>query len=147
MSKDYYKILGVQETETLENIKKAYRILARKFHPDVAGNTADVLSRFKEITEAYEVLSNKIKREEYDRARRFYSYARGESKNNKNNSYQENPNSNRTANQYNNNEKKKSAFSFNWEEFIYKKKSGNAFKKENDKLPQKGKDVYAEIEI
>ena len=63
MSKDYYKILGVAEFDSAENIKSAYRKLARKWHPDIAGNTPDVLSRFKEINEAYDILSNDIKKE------------------------------------------------------------------------------------
>ena len=78
MSKDYYKILGLAEFETAENIKIAYRRLARKCHPDIAGESAEALLRFKEINEAYEVLSNKVKKEEYDRARRFYNYAKEE---------------------------------------------------------------------
>ena len=49
MSKDYYKILGVAEFDSAENIKSAYRKLARKWHPDIAGNTPDVLNKFKEI--------------------------------------------------------------------------------------------------
>ena len=52
MSKDYYKILGVTEFESAENIKSAYRRLARKWHPDIAGNSADAILRFKEINEA-----------------------------------------------------------------------------------------------
>ena len=84
MSKDYYKILGVAEFESAENIKNAYRKLARKWHPDVAGSSEDALNRFKEINEAYEILSNVIKKEEYDRARRFYSYAKSERKSEEN---------------------------------------------------------------
>ena len=76
MTKDYYKILGLAEFETAENIKKAYRKLVRMYHPDIAGNTDDVILKFKEITEAYEILSNTNKKEEYDRARRFYNRRR-----------------------------------------------------------------------
>ena len=75
MTKDYYKILGITEFETAENIKNAYRKLARKWHPDVAGNSNDVIERFKEINEAYQILSDKNKKAEYDRARSFYQYA------------------------------------------------------------------------
>lgn len=148
MSKDYYKILGVREDETFENIKTAYRRLARKWHPDVAGNDSDIIARFKEITEAYETLSNKVKREEYDRARRFYAYARGEANNYRSNNYTQNPSSKENASAKNYKDvKKKSAFSFDWEDFILKKKFENSFKKEEKPLPQKGKDVYAEVEI
>ena len=75
MTKDYYKILGVAEFDTAENIKSAYRKLARKWHPDIAGESNEAILKFKEINEAYEVLSNQTKKAEYDRARRFYSYA------------------------------------------------------------------------
>ena len=75
MTKDYYKILGVAEFDTAENIKKAYRKLARKWHPDIAGNTQEVMLKFKEINEAYEILSNQVKKFEYDKARKFYNYA------------------------------------------------------------------------
>ena len=71
MDKDYYKILGVNESDTAENIKTAYRKLARKWHPDVAGNSPDILLKFKEINEAYDILSDKYKREEYDKVRMF----------------------------------------------------------------------------
>ena len=81
MSKDYYKILGVAEFDSAENIKSAYRKLARTWHPDVAGNTKEVMERFKEINEAYETLSNQNKKAEYDRARRFYNYAKSNSVN------------------------------------------------------------------
>ena len=75
MTKDYYKILGVSQNCTEQELKSAYRKLARKFHPDVAGNSSEVVSKFKEINEAYEVLSDKVKRAEYDTINRFYNYS------------------------------------------------------------------------
>ena len=64
MAKDYYKILGVEKGANEEEIKKAYRKLAHKYHPDKSGGDE---SRFKEINEAYQILSSKEKRAQYDR--------------------------------------------------------------------------------
>ena len=64
--KDYYKILGVAKTASEKEIKAAYRRLARKHHPDVNPGNKEAEARFKEIGEAYEVLSDKEKRNRYD---------------------------------------------------------------------------------
>src|SRR5699024_5892582 len=61
---DYYAILGVQQDASTEEIKRAYRKLARQHHPDVAG--AEAAEKFKHIAAAHEVLSNPQKRAEYD---------------------------------------------------------------------------------
>ena len=63
--KDYYETLGVQRSASDAEIKAAYRKLARKFHPDV-NRTKEAESKFKDINEAYEVLSDKQKRQRYD---------------------------------------------------------------------------------
>ena len=63
--KDYYEVLGVPRTSDQKEIKKAYRKLARKYHPDVNKN-ADAEERFKKVAEAYDVLSNPEKRRRYD---------------------------------------------------------------------------------
>ncbi len=63
---DYYKILGIDKSASADQIKKAYRKLARKHHPDLNPNDAEAETKFKEINEANEVLSNADSRKKYD---------------------------------------------------------------------------------
>lgn len=71
VEKDYYRALGVDEKAEQADIAKAYRKLARELHPDANPDDADAETRFKEVSEAYSVLSNPEKRAEYDKVRQL----------------------------------------------------------------------------
>ncbi|MGD0556538.1 MAG: molecular chaperone DnaJ [Streptosporangiaceae bacterium] len=71
LEKDYYKALGVPKTAKPDEVKAAYRKLARKYHPDANKGNADAEEKFKEISEAYSVLSDEKRRKEYDEVRSF----------------------------------------------------------------------------
>lgn len=136
MTKDYYKILDIPEFSTSEEIKCAYRKLARKWHPDVAGSSADVIARFKEINEAYEILSNNSKKADYDKARKFYNYGTSSAQKTYNKTTT-NPNFRETCEP-----EKKSSF---WDEFF----GGNEKSRRSSdvKSPKRGEDIYSDIEI
>ncbi len=72
LEKDYYKTLGVAKGATADEIKKSYRKLARKYHPDANEGDPKAEARFKEISEAYTVLSDDKRRKEYDEARSLF---------------------------------------------------------------------------
>lgn len=85
VDKDFYKILGVGKTASKDDIKRAYRKLAQKYHPDANKGDSAAETRFKEVSEAYSILSNDEKRAEYDQMRklveaggsRFYGFTPG----------------------------------------------------------------------
>jgi curved DNA-binding protein CbpA len=70
--KDYYSVLGVSKSASAEDIKRAFRKLARKYHPDVNPGNSAAEAKFKEVSEAYEVLSDTEKRQKYDQFGRYW---------------------------------------------------------------------------
>ncbi len=72
---DYYKVLGIERSATVKDIKSAYRKLARKFHPDLNPNDADANRKFQQINEANEVLSDLEKRKKYDQYGKDWQHA------------------------------------------------------------------------
>jgi molecular chaperone DnaJ len=76
-TKDFYAVLGVSSTATQDEIKKAYRKLAKKHHPDANANEPKAAERFKEISEANNVLSDPAKRKQYDEMRRLGAFDGG----------------------------------------------------------------------
>ena len=155
MTKNYYKILEINENSTEQEIKSAYRKLARKWHPDIAGNTEDAVRRFKEINEAYEILSDKNKKAEYDTINRYYNYSsKTTEKQKKENSTR--PDFKNTHNETKNEKERNNHFNFNWEDFLSKyKEYTKKYNDTNNKTKsepkygnsQKGRDINTDVEI
>lgn len=77
MAKDFYQVLGVPDSASAEEIKKAYRRLAKQYHPDANPSNPQAAERFKEISEAHAVLSDPDKRKHYDQMRRLGAFDGG----------------------------------------------------------------------
>jgi molecular chaperone DnaJ len=77
VAKDFYQVLGVPDTASPEEIKKAYRRLAKQYHPDANPNNPQAAERFKEVSEAHAVLSDADKRKQYDQMRRLGAFDGG----------------------------------------------------------------------
>jgi curved DNA-binding protein len=75
--RDYFKVLGVERSADADAIKRAFRKLARQYHPDVNPDDAGAEAKFKEVSEAYEVLSDPDKRRRYEQFGQYWSQAGG----------------------------------------------------------------------
>lgn len=126
--KDYYEILGVSRNATDEEIKAAYRRLAKIYHPDVAENKQEAEKKFKEINEAYQVLSDPEKRKIYDR------YGTLE------NVYQSNYQSYQTSDIFD-------VFSEIFDDFIFQQTRSKRNPIDELYRPQRGKDITYTLEI
>jgi molecular chaperone DnaJ len=76
-ARDFYEVLGVSKSASQDEIKKAYRELARKWHPDRNSGDSQAEERFKEIQQAYDALSDPEKRKQYDAGGRFAGFGAG----------------------------------------------------------------------
>src|SRR4051794_15634439 len=77
VEKDYYAALGVSKDASAADIKKAYRTLARELHPDKNPDDTKAEARFKDVSEAYDVLSDDARRKEYDEMRSLFANGGG----------------------------------------------------------------------
>ena len=135
---DYYKILGVDKNATEEEIKKAYRKLARKFHPDLNPNDKEAERNFKAINEANEVLSNAENRKKYDKYGKDWKHAEEFEKAKQQQQYQSN-----SQQQYSGNYSDNADFSDFFESMFGGRGSGSR----SSNIKFKGQDVNAELQL
>ncbi len=131
---DYYNLLGVDKKATTDEIKKAYRKLARKYHPDLNPNDKESERKFKEINEANEVLSNEVNRKKYDAYGKDWKHAEQFEKN--------------KEQQFNRHEQNSNNFSGNdYSDFFESLFGGSSSKSSKSNLKFKGEDYNAELHL
>jgi curved DNA-binding protein len=134
---DYYKILGISKSATESDIKKAYRKLARKYHPDVNPNNKEAEKKFKEINEANEVLSHPENRKKYDTYGKDWQHA------------EEFEKAKQQQSQYNR-QSSRSNQSYSESDFsdFFSAMFGNGFQQQTHRKTQfKGRDFNAELQL
>ncbi len=138
---DYYKILGISKDASEKDIKKAYRKLARKYHPDLNPNNKQSEIKFKEINEANEVLSNPENRKKYDKYGKDWKHAEEFEKAQQQQNQQAYSQKRYTQQTYSN---------FNQEDFsdFFSSMFGGAYQQQRERQQQfKGRDYHAELQL
>ncbi len=146
-TKDFYKILEIDETATDSDIKSAYRKLARKFHPDIAGSTPENVAHFKDINEAYSTLIDRRKRYNYDALRRLYSYTSNTDKTDTKDTASENAAASKKNNEPKSQYQSKNYFHGVWEDFLNAQHQQKEYKKQQAAQPEDGSDITTEVSI
>lgn len=134
---DYYKIMGVDKTASETDIKKAYRKLARKYHPDLNPNNREAERKFKEVNEANEVLSNAENRMKYDKYGKDWKQAEAYEQANQ-----------QTYRQQNKNQNSSESFSDNdYSDFFESMFSGHSARSRGNALKYRGEDYQTELQL
>ncbi len=131
---DYYKVLGVDKTATEEDIKKAFRKLARKYHPDLNPNDKVSEAKFKEINEANEVLSNPESRKKYDKYGKDWEHAEA---------FEQAQRQNRSARQ----ESSHSSFEGDYSDFFESMFGAGSGRGGGQRIKFRGQDYHAELQL
>lgn len=139
---DYYKVLEINRNATIEEIKKSYRKLARKYHPDLNTNDKQAEAKFKEINEANEVLSNPENRKKYDKYGKDWKHADQFEKANQQNQNQGNSQRNTEQQGYSN------SYSENdYSDFFESMFGGSAGRQQTNRTQYRGQDYTAELHL